>query len=340
MQAPTRAQTTRTLSTRKTPVVRIHGLASTRGWLGRWRAVHTQGATIATLAVIGVTSVLAAPDLGIQLVLLTAAVAITALPHGAADHLALRPWLFPKLGRLWLTVFVVTYVGVGVLVLLGWFAAPPVALTLFLALAVLHFGAEDAERASYPRGVRTIALVLRGAIPVLGPVLFHPQETALLFAHLLPGTSPEAVSATVNAMAPGVPWATGAWVGLAVHHLVHGSRRDRMIAVEIATLVLLMAVAPPLIAFGVYFCGWHAVRHMLAEAHALDGARPLRGFRRFVLHALPMSLGAILLGSVAYLTWGTELSVDVGLTRVLFIGLAALTVPHMVVGVLRAGTNP
>ena len=101
-------------------------------------------------------------------------------------------------------------------------------------------------------------------------------------------------------------------------------------AAELAAIVALHVVAPPLIAFLTYFCGWHSIRHALELADDLEPGRLGDGLRRFVREAAPMTLttvAAALLASVALVL--TDIELDSLLASIIFIGLSVLTVPHM-----------
>jgi Brp/Blh family beta-carotene 15,15'-monooxygenase len=122
----------------------------------------------------------------------------------------------------------------------------------------------------------------------------------------------------------------------------HESRRGWAAAIETAAVWALFARVSPLVAFGVYFNGIHSVRHVLRvldfsivqrqQQHgaALHGTMPLAWAA--VLYTIPVLLaaGAIFSGSSRFrgenlLSFATH---DV--LRVIFIGLSALTTPHVV----------
>ena len=83
--------------------------------------------------------------------------------------------------------------------------------------------------------------------------------------------------------------------------------------------------APPLVGFTVYFCGMHSARHLLRTA---ERAR-LSWLRLALVACVPM-LGTVATGFVAWRLMA-QLPVDAVAIRIVFIGLAALTVPHMVI---------
>jgi Brp/Blh family beta-carotene 15,15'-monooxygenase len=88
-------------------------------------------------------------------------------------------------------------------------------------------------------------------------------------------------------------------------------------------VVLLSTLASPLASFTLYFCGMHGLRHILRT-----GAYSGLNFMQMGLVSLAPMLGVT---SIALLVWFyfPELPSYEHLLRLLFVGLAALTVPHM-----------
>jgi Brp/Blh family beta-carotene 15,15'-monooxygenase len=98
------------------------------------------------------------------------------------------------------------------------------------------------------------------------------------------------------------------------------------------------ALVHPVLAVGLYFCVWHAARHiarlLLTDATARAALRNQRdgaAWRRFALQALPLTAGALLLlGGLHRVVPDPPSTVPefVGLYLVL---IAVLTLPHVLV---------
>ena len=257
------------------------------------------------------------------------AVAATALvllgvPHGAVDHRVARPLLIPRLGRAWFAVFAALYLGLAALILGLWLLAPALSLMAFLAVSTLHFGTEDAEG----RGV--VATLARGGAPIALAILWHPERTERFFATL--GGTPSSFAA--------LQLAAWAWVPVAAAFAWRLLRRRgaRGEWIEIGALALAFAALPPLMAFAFYFLVVHSPRHMaeLAARHARWDAA--RGWRWAATRAVPLSLATLALGIMVFRA--LDGSIEERFLRTVFWGLAALTVPHMILHVLdrRAGS--
>lgn len=242
----------------------------------------------------------------------TAAV-LLGVPHGALDHRVARPWLAGRWGRLWFLAFTLPYLGLAVLVFAGWLVAPALSLLMFLAVSVLHFGLEDAE------GKGVTARLARGGAPVALPILLHPDRTARFFETL----------GGAEAAPGGMAWLVlflGAclWVLIAALYALRLVRdREGRVLAEVGAIVAVFAALPPLAAFAFYFLAVHSPRHMAELARRHEG-----GWTGAIRASLPLSAMTFAMGIAIYLLLpGTA---ETRFLQTTFWGLAALTIPHMI----------
>ena len=268
-------------------------------------------------AMAGIAALLAATALLPQPLAWSAAlvaVVLLGVPHGALDGEVARPMLRPRFGRAWFAVFALPYLSLSAAVLLAWRAAPEATLAAFLAVSVLHFGAEDAGPG---RPLETLA---RGGLPVALPVLLHSDAVAAIFGVVTLAPMPVVppwLRAGALAWAAVLPFACAAM-------LAAGRWR---VAVEVATLGLLFAALPPLAAFALYFIALHAPRHMAALAAHPRRAPRVRSMGEAVRRSLPVTALTLLIGAALWpLFPGTAPERLLALTLQ---GLAALTLPHL-----------
>ncbi|MCZ2860643.1 beta-carotene 15,15'-dioxygenase, Brp/Blh family [Blastococcus sp. VKM Ac-2987] len=198
-----------------------------------------------------------------------AAGVLVGLPHGAVDHLV-PDWTAGRPGTVLRPGVLAGYTATALLALGALMAAPAVSLLLLLAVSAVHFGlgevAFDAERSGRPRrpGARDLpAVVGLGGLPVAVPLARWPEESDRVLAAL----SPE----LPVLLTPGVRQALVAVVGGALLVLVLGALTSGRTgwAAEAGLLAALFVLVPPAAAFGAYFGGWHAVRH-IGRLLALD----------------------------------------------------------------------
>ena len=251
------------------------------------------------------------PPLIWQIIALGPLVAALGLPHGALDHrVATALWPLNTLRHH--AMFIAGYIGLAIAVLALWIIAPSIALAAFLIYSALHFS--DDWRADVglwqglPLGVSVIALpalVFQSEVAVLFGFLIA-EPTATLFAALLHKTAIAAIIASALC-------------------LVVNLRRAPWVTTEYALLVATALVTPPLIYFVIYFCLLHSPRHFLltADQLCLTPLQALRAAWPILMATLAMTaLGAIVL---AVFTPAFEPAT----LQIVFIGLAAVTVPHM-----------
>ncbi|MBG6056270.1 Brp/Blh family beta-carotene 15,15'-monooxygenase [Salinibacterium sp. CAN_S4] len=254
----------------------------------------------------------AAPPLQAQVIVLGVLAAVLGLPHGALDPLIARRLGLWK-GPAGFAVFNLAYLGAVVVVVLLWLLNPVASLVVFLAVSAMHFGADW-------NGDRPVWLRIAAGVGLLSlPSLGHRAEVSGLYETLAPGGG-DAISTVQFWIAPVALVGMLIGAGLAV-------RRRPNEAAELVVAALLAVVAPPLVFFAIYFCALHSVRHLRSGFSAESRGR-LTGLIVVLYTAVPI-LGAVAVLLVS-LSVGPIVSVDDRLLQVVFIGLAGLTVPHMI----------
>ncbi len=271
------------------------------------------------------------------------------LPHGAMDHLVV-----PFEGRRPLTLsyfalFFIGYLGLTVAFLAFWHVLPTVALAVFLVMSWLHWGQGDAWALHAFLGRPTavsrlhtgLVWAVRGALPIILPPLAFPAYfhnfTQGMLAWYGGGGQTWALSSAVRfaglgtlaVLAGGYAWAARKDYG-------PGQRPAFWTDLfEVALLALLFLRVPPILAVGVYFCVWHAARH-LARLMLLDPVSHVwlakgmlgRSVARTALLCLPLTLAALgMLGGLY--AFQAHRASDAGSFVYFYLSLiAALTFPH------------
>lgn len=262
-----------------------------------------------------------------QLTMLALAVMIFGLPHGALD-LALMQGA-SRGSRTALVGAAVLYLMASGLVLMVWISAPMAALLGFLAIAVIHFGLGDTEDLHGPQ--RAVEIIARGGFAGVAPLVFHPQTTRNLFALLVGPASTASLDTTLAVMATPVTWLWLACLVVALAWRTIQRAPGWMSAVlELLLTAAIFAVCHPLAAFLLYFCFVHSVRHIadLGAARFPDSAPRAR--RWLLLESLPFTAATVALAMVAWFVFADSVTFDEAMIRLVFWGLSALTVPHMI----------
>ena len=238
------------------------------------------------------------------------AVLLIGVPHGAADAaIAMQTRLADS--RQKLIAFLVIYCTITALVVAAWFIAPSVSLLIFLALTVFHFGRGDAL--VYGRAAVSLRALLHGGF-IISVALIHEVEVSALFRLV---TVQDAWPIMTVLRLAFLFWVVA--LGLAII----GNKISLSAFAEIAALFVLACAVPPLVAFALYFCGVHSLRHF--KRLARDPRLNTAAHRRLALALAAVSILAI--AGAAYSI--SPQQIGDGLMQSLFIALAALTVPHM-----------
>ena len=85
----------------------------------------------------------------------------------------------------------------------------------------------------------------------------------------------------------------------------------------------------PLAAFTIYFCFLHSVRHSFSLIYEIDKNEFKNGLNEFIKKALPLTLVTTLLFVISVIILKNYYALDEALLKVIFIGLASLTFPHI-----------
>ena len=212
-------------------------------------------------------------------------------------------------------MFSLPYLALAGLVLLAWQFAPLATLAVFLALSVLHFGMEDAASG------RVAERIVRGGLPVALPVLFHPEATARLLGTIagVPLAAPPGwlVAASLAWLLPAALWLLSALRSPGVPGRV----------LEPALLLAIYAALPPVTAFAAYFVCVHAPHHVAAIVAHPSRAPRVHSRATAVRHAAPVTALTLLLGAMLWPAYAGPPADR--LLEVTLQGLAALTLPHM-----------
>ena len=257
---------------------------------------------------------------------------LAGVPHGGVDHV-----MAMRLAGRSAVVVVALYAAVAAVAwaVLQW--GGPLALLVVIALSAVHFGLGELEVTTEltgwrPGGAVAAAIVIAGAGALLLPLARSGRQFSSVAAAVSPGLARLIGMAPVRT-AVLVLWIVAALVAVAAAL----AARQPSCAVDVLLIGALGLFVPPLVAFAVWFGGWHSVRHcarMLGQepgcAALLSRGETRAAWMRLARLAAPMSTAAVL--AVLGLAWYTATASDptAALAGVLRL-LLALTVPHMVV---------
>lgn len=266
--------------------------------------------------------------------LLGASLLFFGLPHGALDvELARKLNLYTSLRQFWR--FILLYLLGALFTLALCLAAPMIALALFLALTIWHWGTAESICWASNRMAWITHGLARGAVIVGAPIYFHADEAAHVLTGFLQWFGQASVTAEAASVIALPILLTGFVVDLA--YSILRFLRNRAVAsglnlVEAILLPVYFALTPAVIAVAYYFIFAHAFRHMLRVAgpgQQLESARLIAQGRRLLQshgrHMVYVLIPILIIAAVASLRPPVDPSQAVGLYLAL---LFCLTTPH------------
>jgi len=245
------------------------------------------------------------PDIQL-LIILIILLALIGLPHGAVDPaLAKKAGLWS--GVLGLIKFSIGYLSISLFILGVWFIVAELAIIPMLALSAWHFSADWLDY--YPRPT-SVAISL--AIICL-PALFYKTECLEIFYVLTPLSSQMIVSGMALISISSALYATICLFGT--------REKNFQVLVELAILLCAAFALPPIAYFTMYFCFLHSPLHLKKSLEQL-------GVSEVMIYAIPFTILSLGAGACLFLTL-PKIEMSFQLIQVVFVGLFALTVPHM-----------
>ena len=247
-----------------------------------------------------------------------ACVVFIGLPHGAFDA-AISLSMLPSAKKIIrLTGILFCYLLLVIIVFLVWYQLPEFSLLLFLIISLIHFGLADYS--ANPTRMKWLHVIAHGGIVAIFLPVIQKEEVTALFEILTNGPTP-------------FLWDTMTilylfWIGGTALHLykILRSKKHYPVAVELFGLIILAWIATPLVTFAIYFCLIHSRRHFIFIWKELQ---PVGTKRVLITYALLLSGASWLMGGGLYWYLNMEITSSNAALQTIFIGLAALTVPHM-----------
>ncbi|MDE0841389.1 MAG: Brp/Blh family beta-carotene 15,15'-dioxygenase [Porticoccaceae bacterium] len=252
-----------------------------------------------------------------------AAVLLTGIPHGGFDGAIARRAGWSNHPLSWL-MFHSGYVILAALVTAIWWYQPGPSLTIFLAISAIHFGTSDIRMVTHPwRWSCAIPLAAHCGLVSIGIPGLNPQEVEPLFSILI-GIEPTLL------LLQGIAILLPIWLFAVVAYIAQATLQPQWRRSAGLLLALLFATYwfEPLVCFSLYFCFVHSPVHSLRIWRSLLP----QDRRRCALEAVSYTLAAWISGLLLILWYRQNYTIDLdsALLQLTFIGLAALTVPHMI----------
>jgi len=250
--------------------------------------------------------------------------------HGSLDHVKGKK-LFNILNIKKISIFYFLYTLITISVIIIWIIIPSISLMIFLLVASFHFGKEDTQfLISENSYFNQLLFFLKGLLIILAPMFFHFDETITIFKFLL--IDNEIFYSTlefieVNKILPiGIILSTLSCVYLFLRKF---EVKKFIIFLDFFSILILNYYLSPLVAFTIYFCFLHSIRHSITLIYEIDKNDFKNGLKVFSKKVLPLTILTAIFCLIGLYLLNNNYDFNSSILKIIFIGLASLTFPHI-----------
>jgi Brp/Blh family beta-carotene 15,15'-monooxygenase len=249
---------------------------------------------------------------------------IIGISHGSLDNIKGKK-LLNIFGIKSQYIFYIVYLIISFLIIMLWLIFPNVVLLCFLIVASYHFGKEDTV---FPVKKKfffsELLFFLKGSSIIVAPLFFQREATYEIFR-------------TLNFYVFEASFFNDFFLftmlsGSLLSTILISQKKNinfkALVFMDYFSILILYNFLSPVLAFTLYFCFLHSVRHSITLVFELDKSLK-KGFKKFINKAVPLTLitGFSFLIAIYFLSNFYEL--NEAIYKVIFIGLASLTFPHI-----------
>ena len=248
---------------------------------------------------------------------------ILGVSHGALDNIKGRK-LIKILKIKNISYFYLVYILIGLGIVLLWILFPQSLLLLFLIIASYHFGKEDSEFISKNKKESFFLKTFKGSIIIVSPLLFNQNKTLEIFNSINFDLSNTLLIKTELL----VILLILSFISNLILSFNKNYDEKSVLLMDFFSIITLNIFLNPLLAFTIYFCFLHSFRHSIKLIFELNKNFKI-GIFLFIKKALPLTFITGIIFIVALNFLNHEFKLNESVNMVIFIGLASLTFPHI-----------
>jgi len=252
------------------------------------------------------------------------------ISHGSLDNFKGRK-LFQILKIDNFSIFYFAYILIALIVIFLWILIPYVSLIIFLMVASYHFGKEDTQFLIIENSYyNQFLFFLKGSLIVFAPMYFHFDETISIFRLLL--IENESFYKFLDLIESNRVLLYCVILSTLANILLFTKNfelKKFTIFLDYFSILIINYYFSPLVAFTIYFCFLHSIRHSISLMSELDEKNLGNGFKIFIKKALPLTFITAIFCVIGLYLLNNTYNFDSSILKIIFIGLASLTFPHI-----------
>jgi len=241
------------------------------------------------------------------------------LPHGSFDGAVAS--LVGYKNRIQFLQFLFYYLVLFFFVILFWLYFPIISLTVFIIMTIAHFGLCDWTNFRTNKYKYTVSFTY-GMTIIFGIIFFNEDQSFLIFEYL---TNDNIYSFQEYFF---IAYIITFLSIIFFIFLSFYQKEFRKGVFEIFFLLIIFYVFDPLLSFSIYFCFFHTYKHL---KHLINNIYKHLSNKKFVIYTtIAFTIISWFGGFLVILYLAQNFNIYESIVRVIFIGLAALTLPHMI----------
>ena len=249
---------------------------------------------------------------------------IIGISHGSLDNLKGQK-LLKILGFKSIYLFYLVYLTISFLIILLWLFSPNVTLLLFLIIAAYHFGKEDTifklKKDSF---IIEVVFFFKGSTIIIAPLLMNRDATNEIFNTLNFNVFENSFFNDFNL----IVFLILSFLSNMYLSLNKKVEFKAVLVMDFFAVIILNFFLTPVLAFTIYFCFLHSVRHSITLVFELSNSFRI-GVKKFIYKAIPLTLITAIFFLMTIYFLNNFYRLDEAIYKVIFIGLASLTFPHI-----------
>ena len=252
------------------------------------------------------------------------------ISHGSLDHVKGKK-LFDILKINNIYFFYFSYIFVGLSTILLWLIFPATTLVFFLLVASYHFGKEDTDFLTNKNSLlNQVFYFLKGLLIVIAPLNFHFEETIGIFKILFVESEKFYIYLDLIESFKVIQILFLLSVFSSFYLFTKNFKFPNFaIFFDFFSILILNYYLSPLLAFTFYFCFLHSIRHSFTLIIEMDDKKFKNGLILLLKKALPLTILTIIIYLIALFGLNNFFELNNAILKVIFIGLASLTFPHI-----------
>ena len=255
---------------------------------------------------------------------------IIGVSHGSLDHEKGRK-LFKIFNINSISIFYISYISISILIIAIWIFMPSISLIVFLFVASYHFGKEDTQFLINKLSIfNQLLFFFKGLLIILAPIFFNFDDTVSIFKLIL--VDNENFYLTLDCIESKkilpilIILSTISSIYL---FLKEFNLKKFSIFLDYFSILILNYYLSPLLAFTLYFCFLHSVRHSMSLIYEIDGQDFTNGIKIFIKKAIPLTILTSIFCLIGLYLLNNNYDLNSSILKIIFIGLASLTFPHI-----------